>query len=351
MPFQRPSLQDLITRSAGDIQSRLAGTVATLRRAMVTVFATVLGGALNGLYGFIAFIARQIIPSTAESEFLRRWASFWGVTVKDPTFASGPIPLTGTNGVTVLAGTILVRPDGAQYATNADVTIAGGTATPTVTALVAGVAGNTLAGVTLTFFNPVAGVQNTAVLTGGGLTGGADAEIDADLLGRLETRVRQPPQGGADADYIEWAQTVAGVTRVWVFRQWLGLGTVGVTFVLDRNPVSIIPAGGDVAAVQAAIDALRPVTADVTVFAPTADPLALTIHLNPDTAAIRTAVTAELADLVAREAIPSGTLLLSHIRQSVSNATGEVDNAVSIPAADVVAAAGHITTLGVITWI
>jgi hypothetical protein len=51
-----------------------------------------------------------------------------------------------------------------------------------------------------------------------------------------------------------------------------GAGAVDVAFVMDgQSP--IIPAPADVANVQAAIDALRPVTVDCRVFAPAGDPL------------------------------------------------------------------------------
>ena len=47
---------------------------------------------------------------------------------------------------------------------------------------------------------------------------------------------------------------VPGVTRAWAYANHLGLGTVGVFFVMDDKVGTIIPSGGEVADVQAYID-------------------------------------------------------------------------------------------------
>jgi uncharacterized phage protein gp47/JayE len=103
---------------------------------------------------------------------------------------------------------------------------------------------------------------------------------------------------------VAWALTVAGVTRAWSYPLELGAGAVTVRFVRDNDGAgaAIIPDSGEVAAVQAAIDALRPVTATVTVVAPVADALAFTIHVVPDTTLTRAAVTTELTNLLMADA-------------------------------------------------
>ncbi len=135
----------------------------------------------------------------------------------------------------------------------------------------------------------------------------------------------------------------------------LGLGTVVVRFVQD-NATPIFPDAGAVAAVQAAEDAQRPVTAAVTAMAPTQLAVAFTIHLVPDNADTRAAVTAELADLLQRLAEPGngtgrGTILLSQIRTAIGTAEGVTDYAMTVPAADVVPGLGALPTVGAITWV
>ena len=348
MPFSRPPLQELVNRTLADAQARL-GTDELVRREDLQVLARVLAGASHGLHGYIDWLSQQVIFDTAEAEFLERWASIWGVSRKPAAAAVGAVTLAGTTGTLVPAGTLLVRADGAEYETDADVTLAGGTAEPAITALVAGQDGNAAAASTLTIATPIAGVSSTATVTAGALTGGADIETDDDLRARFLARLRQPPQGGADYDYIAWALEVPGVTRAWVYPAELGLGTVTVRFVRDDD-ASLIPDAAEVLAVQEHIDSVRPVTAQLTVVAPVAVPLNFTIDITPDTAAIRTAIEAELRDLLLREAEPGATILLSHIREAISLATGETDHILTAPAANVTHTTGQMATFGTITW-
>ncbi|HUD30156.1 MAG TPA: baseplate J/gp47 family protein, partial [Novosphingobium sp.] len=233
----------------------------------------------------------------------------------------------------------------------AEVAIAGGTATVTVTASAAGADGNCSAGTTLTLVSPLEGVAGSAVVAAGSISGGADDETEDSLLARLEQRVQNPPEGGADHDYERWAREMPGVTRVWVYRAWLGAGTVGVTFVYDDRE-DIIPTVQDVADMLAYItDASRaPATADVIVFAPIPDPIDPDIDLNPDTATVRAAVVAELKDFLRRDAKPGGTLHLSRIDEAISIAAGEDHHTLNSPAAAIVAAPGHMPVLGNPTW-
>ncbi|MCP1375400.1 baseplate J/gp47 family protein [Dyella lutea] len=350
MSFNRPSLATLIDRIATDIASRLPGTGARLRRAMTTILGRAQAGAVHGLYGHQEWIAKQILVDTCDEDVLARHAAIWKVPRKAPVAANGPIQVAGDEGDVVPAGTSLTRGDGTEYTTDADATIVGGVATANVTATVAGVAGDAVANTALSFVAPIAGINANATVAAAGIGGGADVEDLEAWRARLLTRIQQPPKGGTSSDYLEWALSVSGVTRAWVYPQELGIGTITVRFVTDNAPGGLIPDVPTVTAVQDYIDSVRPVTADVTVVAPTASPLDLTIQLTPDTVAVRDAVTAELADLINREASPGGTILLSHINEAISIAAGETDHVLTVPAANVVEATGAMTTLGVITW-
>lgn len=350
MSFNRPSLATLIDRIATDIASRLPGTGARLRRAMTTILGRALAGAVHGLYGHQEWIAKQILIDTCDEDVLARHAAIWKKPRKAASASTGPVLLTGVDGSVVPAGTSLTRGDGLEYTTAADATIAAGTAPATVTATTAGIIGDAVANTQLSFVAPIAGVNATATVDVAGIGGGADVEGIEAWRARILQRIQQPPKGGTSSDYEEWALEVAGVTRAWVYPNELGLGTVTVRFVTDGAPGGLIPDASTVAAVQAYIDSVRPVTADVTAVAPTASQLDFIITLTPDTAAVRAAVEAELADLVAREAEPGGTILLSHINEAISIAAGETDHVLTAPAANVVAATGAITTMGAITW-
>lgn len=349
MPFSRPTLQTLIDRVIADLESRLPGADARLRRSNLNVFARIHASAAHSLYGFLDWISRQVFPDTAEADNLDRWATIWGVPRRAAAFAIGQATATGTNGTVIPAGTRYKRADGVEYETDADANIAGGTATIALTAVEAGQNGNAAASTSLNLVTPIAGVNAAAVVTAGALTSGADTESDASLRARVLKRIQQPPHGGAKYDYEAWALAVAGVTRVWVSPAELGLGTVTVRFVRDDD-ASIIPDAAEVQAVQDYIDSMRPVTSDVSVVAPVAVPLNFTITLTPNTQAVKDAVTAELADLIRRESEPGGTILLSHIREAISIAAGETNHVLTSPAADVTHTTGQMATMGTITW-
>lgn len=347
MSFSRPSLNSLVTRILNDLLSRF-GTDDTLRRTDSGVYARVQAAAAHSLYGFVDWASRQFFVGTCDGDVLDRQGDELGLPRTPAAKATGSFTFTTLVGGVIPDGTLVQAFDAVEYETVGSVT-ASGTSTPVdVQAVVAAAAGNRTTGQTVNLVSPIAGV--TAAAVAGELSGGADIETDAAYRARLLARKQQPPHGGASFDYVAWALEVAGVTRAWVYPQELGIGTVSVRFVRD-NDASIIPDAGEVATVQAYIDARRPVTAAVTVVAPTADALNFTIDLTLDTPDIRAAVAQELADLLLREAVPGGTILLSHIRQAISNAQGEVDFAMTVPAANVVSATGHMSTMGTVTWL
>jgi len=349
MPFARPTLSELIERNKDDLDARLPGADSRLRRSVLGVLATMHAGGLHGLYGLLDHIARQVMPDTAEAEHLQRWATIWGVSRKPATKAAGTVQATGTNGSIIPVGRLLIRGDQVEFITTAEATIAGGVAALEVEAVNAGAAGATAAGSKLQFVSPVAGVNAITTVDGDGLTGGADEESDASLRGRVLARIRRAPSGGSRADYERWALEVPGVTRAWIYPGWGGAGTVGVTFVMDGR-ADIIPLPADVDAVEAHLEAERPVTAHLTVFAPTPVALNPEIQLTPNTAPVRAAVEAELRDLLLREAEPGGIVLLSRLNEAISIAAGETDHVLITPAANVALAANEIAVLGAITW-
>lgn len=348
MPWTRPTLAQLVERISTDISGRLLDGAELAASSVLGVLARVTAGAVHLLHGFQAWMADQLFVDTAEAEYLDRHALIWSVTRKAAVRATGPVTFTGSDGVTIPAGTMLQSGD-LLYVTDADVDIASGSATAEVTASSSGAASNLAAGAALTLAEPIAGAQSSATAGTGGITGGADEEADDALRARLLTRIQEPPQGGCASDYEAWALQVSGVTRAWVYPQRLGVGTVGLTFVMDNAP-SIIPDAATVAAVQDHLDEVRPVTADVTVFAPSPVAVDISLSVSPDTAAVRAAIEAELSDLFARTAEPEGRLYLSQINEAVSIAPGEEDHVIHAPAADVVMGAGQIAVLGTITW-
>lgn len=359
MAFSRPTLARLIARAQADVESLLENGASRVRRSVEWVLSRVMGGLAYGLHGHIDYVAKQIVPDTAEDEFLVRWASLWGVERNAATQANLEILVHGTEAAVMDAGTVWQAPSGATYATLAEAVIPGESEVVVeVQATDAGSAGNVEAGTTLSLVSPVAGVNSSAVVSGSGLVGGgSDIETIDALRARLLARIQTPPSGGGPGDYVDWAKEVDGITRAWELPQQMGPGTVVVLIVQDTFDTdgfysgTTFPVGADVDEVQDYIDARAPVTVDVTVQAPVQGFLNPTIHVVPDTEAVREQVEIQLNDFLLRRAEPGGTLLLSEINEAISLAAGETDHTLTVPAADVEAATTELITLGTITWV
>ncbi len=154
-----------------------------------------------------------------------------------------------------------------------------------------------------------------------------------------------------------------GVTRAWVFKNWMGVGTVGVSFVMDDQAGSILPGAGIIATVLAYLDdpARAPPIGDTFVFAPTLDAIAFTIQA-PDDGVTRPAIQAALAALILQDQSPGGAYLLpdgtppagviklDRMWSAIEGAAGVVDALLISPTADFTAGSGQLPSLGVITW-
>jgi uncharacterized phage protein gp47/JayE len=305
-----------------------------------------MAGAVHLLYGAVEWAVRQLFPDQSEEAQLLRQAAVFGITKIAATYATGVTRVTGTIGQIVPSAT-LARVDGAEYTLASGTVGGGGYVDLAVTAVLAGAAGTVAAGDVLSFSSPVSGIDvNTTVQSS--TADGADEEDTESLRSRFLARLADPPHGGTETDYVAWAREVGGVTRAWVVPQGLGPGTVVVYFARD-NDASPIPSSGEVAAVQAHLDEVAPVTAEVTAAAPTALSVNYSLHVVPDTSTVRAAVSAELADLHVRTE-PGATLLLSAIRTAIGTAPGLTDYTLTTPSANVVPSAHQIPLLGTVTY-
>lgn len=349
MPFERPQLPQLIEQGATEFESRLPGVLVRVRRSLVGVICRVLAGGLSALYQYAEYLNRQAWPDTCDVEYLDRHGARWKVTRTPATGASGSLGMTGVNGTVISAGTQWLRSDGVVYTTDVAAEIVAGTATVAVTAVTTGQASNAGNGITLNLSSPIAGLNSTATATTA-LSGGSDVEDHEPYRARILARIRKPPNGGKTEDYIAWAKEVPGVTRAWAYPDEQGRGSMVVRFVRD-NDASIIPDAGEVATVQAYIEAQRPATARVYVVAPIPVPQNYTLSVTPNTAAVKAAVDAEFAAMIKRDAEPGGTLFISRIREAASIAAGENNHAFTSPNADVVFSTGQLAVKGVTTWL
>ena len=343
MSFSRPSLSTLRSRIAADVSGRLLDGTPLKSRSVLSVLVYVWAGACHLMYGALQWYFTQFWAKTAEKEYLERKASTWGITRKAGAYAVGQITFSGSG--LVPAGSVLRSDSGLLFTVDADVSVPGA---GDVTASAIGGSGNLEAGETLTLVQAVAGVSGSAVVVS--MTGGGDAETDEELRARLLTALQAPPMGGSAADYVTWALEVPGVTRAWCYPLYLGLGTVGLSFVCDGQEESPLPDEEMVQRVQDYIDARRPVTADFLAFAPQALKVDVSLKISPNTEAVRSAVKQELADLFVREGAPGVTILLSHINEAVSNSAGEEDHVLVSPVENIVPDGNVMPMLGNVSF-
>jgi uncharacterized phage protein gp47/JayE len=347
MPFSRPDLPTLINRAAADVAARLPRD-QTLRWDDSQVYARVLAGQADGIYGYLDYIARQVIYDTAEGDYLLRWASIWGIEPLPAVAATGTVTFTVAPGAVIGAGEILAALDGVQYQTVESAIVSGSSATAPISAVAAGEAGNRITGAPLTLVTPIAGVESTA--TAGALTGGADAETIDATRARFLARIRDGKRYGKRGDYVAWALEVPGVTRAWEYPLEMGAGSVTVRFVRDDDD-SLIPDDAELATVHDYIAARCPVRlAALYVVAPVpvTQSFALRAPVGATSAQLAQAE-AEIAAIVAAVA-PGGNLYVEQVNQAVTAATGVFEQFVDSPSGDVSFGVGELPVMGTVAW-
>lgn len=333
MPFLTPDYQSVRDAILRDIKNLLP-QAETGSDSDYFVRASGVASAVEGVYQHQQWIARQIFPDQADSDYLERHAALRGITRKPATVASGQITFSGSSGAVI--------PVGAQAKTTADILFsttaegiipAGGSLAVNAQALSAGLSGNVATGAALTLTAAPSGVSSAATIVS--MAGGTDIETNAALLARLIELIRRPPAGGNKYDYHKWALEFPGVTQAYVYPLRRGVGTVDVVITSAGG----LPSAQLISDVQSHIDDVRPVTAkDSLVLAPTLLDVAVTVQVKLSGITLATAeakIAAVLTDHFASLA-PGDTAYKSRIEALISDIAGIVDRSVSTPAGNVV---------------
>lgn len=317
MSWNRESLNVIYERMKADAEARVTGGVRIPRFSLMGVILIVVAGAIHLVYGFLAWLSRQLFLDTAEAEFLDRKGREFGLPRKAATYSEGAIQFLGVPGSVILAGTDVQNSDGIIYATIDEVILdVGGLGYTTIQATTEGTDGNTTEN-TLRLSTPIAGVESDVTVTEAP-TGGENRESDDELRARLFQRVQNPPASGNAADYVRWATSVEGVSKAWVFgaEDFAGSGSVGVVIADGNlNPVSPV-VKQDVIDV---IDEARPITAAPQVLDVIASALYYEIAITPNAQEVRDAVTQQVETYLLATANPGGTVLISGIRAAITS--------------------------------
>jgi uncharacterized phage protein gp47/JayE len=351
MPLNLPSLRELRERVANDFEFRITGADAHTRGTGYTELAQVVAGIAHGLYGNQAWIAQQLFVATMDDETVVRVADERGIPRIQSTFAAGSIALTGNTDAYIGTEVMWKSNAGVEYRTVSTATLVAGAGQVALIAQTPGSIGNLPAGTKLTLVNPVMGIDKSATVAALGIANGADIEPIERLRARLLEHFQRPPMGGKDYDYIAWARAASvSVSRAWVAFHENGFGSVTVRFVAE-DLADPIPAAPLIALVTDYIVARRPSgVRNLLVLAPAPASMNLTFtKLTNNTPAVKAAIEAEVKDLIRREYVSGGKLLLTHIHEAISNATGEVDHAITLNA-DLTYAVNQFPVWGVPTW-
>lgn len=350
MTWPLPQPAEIAEAIAADLIAAFPGTAIDPRApdTMVGVLSRSVALTAFDLHLALRYLASELMVDTAQDN-LPRHADVWAIPRIAATYASRTVTLTGADGTVIPTNTRLLSPAGVLFRVLGDTTIASGTTFAAVRAETPGTIGNATIGTVLQLVTPIAGLAPQSGTVETIIGQGADEEEVEAWRARILARIRQPPMGGAAADYAAWARGASSdVTGVRVYPNHVGPGTVGVVVAMRGDEA---PTSGELSAIAAAIDAVRPVTAEVFVLAcvPTAVPFS--IALTPDTPANRAAVSASLDAFFAREAAIGTGIPRSRLSEAISAAPGEFSHVMSVPSADVAPTALQLPIRGTITWV
>jgi uncharacterized phage protein gp47/JayE len=329
MPWKTPTLKEVRTYTRDYVLAQL-GAKAMVPNSVLRIMSDAMSGLSHLVLLYIDWLSKQLLPDTAETEWLDRHGQIWLVNAdgskgrKAATYAHGDLLFTGVTGIIVPSGTLLGAASGIQYQTTADATMGDSGAIASAVSLTAGIQGNLPDGQSIGLTSPLTNVDASAT-TYGDMTGGADTETDDELRERILRRIQQPPMGGAQYDYEAWALAVPGVTRAWAAPEQ-GVGTITVRFLMDdlRASDDGWPTPEDVRTVANYIDSKRPVTVkDCFVLAPIKEFIDVTIaNLVPDTTNVRGAIEQSIRDMLFAKAMPGQTIFAAWISYAIMNAQG-----------------------------
>lgn len=361
MPWPSLSLRTRREQARDSFARHLPGADATVPNSILRALGEAFSSLTYDNDRHLDWVARMMMPDTAEGAFAERWGNIWLRDGRKPaTGSSGLITVTGGVGATIPTGAVLTATvyDAAggvlalEFEVVAGLTLATTSGVVAVESLQAGAFANLDEGAQLSFIDVPTGVDGSALVAFPGLAGAADQETDAALVERYIARIQEPPHGGADHDYVAWALEVPGVTRAWAKRE-LGVGTMTVRIMLDgvRASSGGLPLDEDRALVLAHIDKVRPTTvAQVYVPGQIAQPFNLTISdLIGDTPEVRANIRTELNAMLRARAAPGRMIYASWIREAISAATGEDHHDLTV-GNQAPASAGHMITLGTLTF-
>lgn len=236
MSLTTPTTAEINANIIAQLEASLNQTIPLLPKSFNRVLSKALAGVFILIYKYAGFIFLQMFVQTASDQDTEvngeiiNPLKFWGrlIGVGDPTAATNAellIDITVTNQTGSLpSGSQLVNSNnGVTYITIGSVLLDDPIVQATIRAVSdqaggggAGVIGNLDPGAIVTFANPLANVDRSAVVDSQVVTG-ANGESTEVYRQRIIDRFQKRPQGGAYADYEIWGEEAPGIINVYPY--------------------------------------------------------------------------------------------------------------------------------------
>src|SRR6516162_3467759 len=123
MPWSTPTLRDVRSLVRDAVNASLPGADANVPNSVLRVISDTQGALCHLTLQYVDWLSLQLLPDTAEAEWLDRHGNIWLVNSdgstgrKLPTLASGTVNFTGIYGSIVPLGTVMTYANGISYET------------------------------------------------------------------------------------------------------------------------------------------------------------------------------------------------------------------------------------------
>lgn len=256
MPFKVPSLAEVNRTVENNFSQAFYGSSGVLRAMVLKVVSKVVAGAVYMAVLFLSFIWKNSFVATADVDGLVRIGALRNMTPKPASPARGLIEISGPEGTSIAAGTVVVdEVFGNEYEILNSVTInevndRTGLVTIAVQAYSIGFGSKyDLPENTVLTFRDIDIEDVTIKVAEGGLYGGVSVDVVVDGVekqwgetvedyrNRLKKRVQNQTAGGNDVDYWEWAMSFSEVSDCFVVPNYPVTNFVLIFCADFRSPV------------------------------------------------------------------------------------------------------------------
>lgn len=233
---QTPTTKEISDNIVSQISAQIAQQAPILPKSFIRVLAKAIAGVYVILFKYAGFIYKQLFVVTATDQNttingvqinpLNEWGRLVGIPARTPATQAQlrcAVQVTAQGGFIRTGQQLVGKNNGVTYAVQGDVSINASTVYIIAQAVGdqqggdgSGTIGNLANGASISFVNPLANVTREVLVISQEATG-ADAETTQSYRSRILDRFQKRPQGGAYADYEQWAEEAPGTLRAYPY--------------------------------------------------------------------------------------------------------------------------------------